>query len=127
MITNTNPNIQEVSIKQLLKNKILWRIYILWFFRRIMPLIAAQILIFLIVLKIFAKNVFISKVFHNAANVADHGHWPFLKYAFFSFFNTHPLTQISILLILGVAALIIRDFIKVVFTYQGMWIRKPRV
>ena len=53
------------TVKELLKNRILWRVYLVWFFRRIVPLIAIQAFAFLVFIKIFAKNVFVSKVFHG--------------------------------------------------------------
>lgn len=114
-------NTQPVTIKQLLKNRILWRVYFLWFLRRIVPLIAAQLIFFLIFLKIFARNVFVSQVFHNAANVADFGYWALFKYSLISFINARPITQIISLLILGLMALLLRDLLRALITYRSMW------
>lgn len=115
---------KTITVKEVLKNRILWRVYLAWFFRRIVPLIVVQALVFLGVLKIFAKNVFISKVFHNAANVADFGYWALLKYSFFAFFNARPVTQLAILMIFGIMALLLRDLIRILFTYRAMWLRR---
>lgn len=117
-------NNQKITVKQLLKDRILWRVYLVWFLRRIVPLMAAQAIGFLAFIKIFAKNVFVSRVFHNAANVSDFGYWAFLKYSFFAFFNARPLVQIVILLILGVVALLLRDLIRVFATYRSMWLKR---
>ena len=113
-------------LNEKLKNRLLWKIYLIWFFRRIVPLILLQLAIFSIALKTFADNVFISRVFKNAALAADSGYWTFFKYLFFSFFNTGPLTQLVILVGLGVTALIIRDISRSLFTYWALG-RKPRV
>ena len=121
---NTTNNSQEVGVKELLKNRILWRIYILWFLRRIVPLIVFQIAAFILVFRIFAKNVFISKVFRNAALAADFGYWSLLQYSFAAFLNAHLITQISIILILGVAALLLRDLMRVLVTYKAMWMNR---
>jgi len=114
---------QPATVKQLLKDRILWRIYVLWFLRRIAPLIVLQIAVFILVFRIFAKNVFISKVFRNAAYAADFGYWSLLKYSFAAFLNAHLITQVSILLILGVAALLLRDLMRVLVAYKAMWKR----
>ena len=115
---------QKITVRQLLKDRILWRVYLVWFLRRIVPLMAAQAIGFLVFIKIFAKNVFVSKVFHNAANVSDFGYWALFKYSFWAFFNTHPFTQIVILLILGVMALLLRDLIRAFTTYRAMWLKR---
>ena len=115
---------QKVTVKELLKNRILWRVYFLWFWRRIVPLIILQALGFLLFIRIFANNVFVSKVFHNAAAVSDFGYWALFKYSVFAFLNARPLTQIVTLLILGVGALILRDLIRALTTYKGMWLKR---
>lgn len=112
-----------INTNATIKNKILWRVYVLWFLRRIVPLIVLQIAVFILVFRIFAKNVFVSKVFRNAAYAADFGYWSLLKYSFAAFLNAHLITQVSILLILGVAALLLRDLIRVLITYKAMWRR----
>ncbi len=115
---------KKVTIKELLKNRILWRVYLMWFLRRIMPLMALQALIFLAVIEIFAKNVFVSKVFHNAANVADFGYWALLRYSFFAFFNAKPVIQLSVFLILGIVSLLLRDLIRIFNAYSKMWMKR---
>ena len=92
--------------------------------RRIVPLIALQLLFFSVALQLFAKNVFVSNVFKNAAIVSDKGYLELLRYLALSFFNTRPMTQVVILIILGVIALLIRDFVRMFGTYRAMWIRR---
>lgn len=99
------------------KNKILWRVYIIWFFRRIMPLMLAQVLVISFALKIFGQKVFVVKVLENAALASNSNYWEFLNYLASAFFQTRLLVQIAILLILGVGALILRDIGKILITY----------
>lgn len=113
-----------MNLREFIKNRILWRVYAIWFLRRIVPLVAVQIVIFTIALKIFARNVFVSKVLQNSAQVADAGYWAVFKYLVSSFLNTHPITQIVILLALGVAALFLRDIARSLFAYRAMWFRR---
>lgn len=112
------------SLKELLKNRILWKIYIAWFFRRIVPLVLLQIAVLAFALKIFAKNVFVRAVLENAVQAADSGYWEFFKYLVMSFLGTRLLIQIIILLGLGLGALIIRDLARSLFTYKAMRLRR---
>ena len=114
---------QKITIKHFLKNRILWKVYVMWFLRRIVPIIVLQVAVFAFVFQLFAKNVFISMVFKNAATVSANGYWALLKYMAYAFLNTHPLTQVLILVILGVLSLLIRDAVRMVATYRAMWIR----
>lgn len=106
------------------KKRILLKIYTLWFLNRVIPLIIIQVLILALALKIFANNVFVSKVLKNSSQIANFGYWDLLKYLIISFINTRPLTQIAILIGLGIGALIIRDIIRSFMTYKTMWIRE---
>ena len=114
---------KKITIKELLKNRILWRVYLIWFLRRILPLMAVQIVMLGVALKIFAGNVFVIKVLKNGYLVANMGYWSFFKFLFYSFLGTRPLTQIALILGLAVTSLIIRDFIRMLFTYKAMHLR----
>ncbi len=114
---------KKVTIKELLKNRILWRVYLIWFLRRIVPLMAAQVLILGVALKIFADHVFVIKVLKNGYLVANMGYWPFFKFLFYSFLSTRHLTQVAIVLGLAVTSLIIRDFGRSIFAYKAMHLR----
>lgn len=115
---------QKITVKQLLRNRILWKVYLVWFFRRIVPLIILQLALFILALRFFAKNVFVRQVFRNAYLVSEASYWSFLKYAALSFLNTNPLTQILILIILGIVALFLRDLIRTLITYKVMWLKR---
>jgi len=107
-----------------IKRKILIKIYTLWFLKRVVPLIIIQAMILVLALKIFANNVFVSKVLQNSSVAADSGYWIFFKYIGLAILSARPLTQIAILIGLGIGALIIRDILRSLLTYKTMWIRK---
>lgn len=77
----------------------------------------AQAAIIVLALKIFAKNVFVAKVLENAALASNSSYWELLKYLTIAFFKTHPIVQVSILIVLGISALFLRDIGRSVFTY----------
>lgn len=101
------------------KNRILWKIYLIWFFRRILPLIIIEIAVVIMALKIFAKNVFVGKVLENAALASESNWWEFIKYLASSFSQTHPIVQVTIIAILGLGALFLRDIGRTIITYAG--------
>lgn len=102
-----------------LKNKIAWKIYVIWFFRRILPLILLQLFILALALRIFAKNVFVAMVIKNLGQVAEAGYWQVFKYMAASFLNTRPINQIVILVLLGIFALILRDIGRSLLAYKS--------
>ncbi|OGY62240.1 MAG: hypothetical protein A2745_02430 [Candidatus Harrisonbacteria bacterium RIFCSPHIGHO2_01_FULL_44_13] len=103
-----------------MKYKILFKVYLIWFFRRILPLMVLQVLVLILALKIFAGQVFVAKVFENAAVTARAGYWDFFKYLVSAFFQTRPLIQVVILIMLGFGALILRDIGRALITYAGL-------
>lgn len=116
-------NTQKITIGHFLKNRILWKVYFMWFLRRIVPLIVLQVAVFALAFRILANNVFVSRVFANAASVSERGYWDLLKYIISSFMNTNPITQVVLLIILGILSLLIRDVVRMMVAYQSMWIR----
>ena len=61
-------------------NKILWKVYTIWFLRRIVPLMLVQIVFLVAVLKLLAGKIFLGKVLENAALAANSNYWEFFKY-----------------------------------------------
>lgn len=107
-----------MDLRNLIKSKILWRVYLIWFLRRVLPLIALQVLVLVLTLKVFAQRVFVVRVLGNAAvAAADSSYWEFFRYLLAAFFQTRPIVQIAALIGLGVGALILRDVGRSVFTY----------
>ncbi|MDD5547870.1 MAG: hypothetical protein PHN74_03205 [Candidatus Pacebacteria bacterium] len=108
---------KELIKNSMFKAKILGKVYFVWFFRRIVPLVLVQVAVAVFVIKIFAKNVFVSKVLHNVAIVSDSGYWEIFKYLINSFMATHFIIQLAILITLGLTALLIRDIVRAIFVY----------
>jgi hypothetical protein len=109
---------------ELFKNKILWRVYVVWFLRRILPIVIGQLLLIALAVKVFAENVFVSRVLQNVSLVAESGYWAVVKYLALSLWATRPLTQLAILLIITILTLLIRDIGKSFLAYKTMWLRK---
>ncbi|MBU6141962.1 hypothetical protein KGO95_02470 [Patescibacteria group bacterium] len=115
---------KKITLRELLKDRILLRVYFVWFIRRIVPIIIFQVVVLALALQLFAQNVFVAHVFSNVALVAGQGYWAVLWYLLASFLHTRPLVQLAILVLFGVVALLIRDAIRAVIAYHAMWIRK---
>jgi hypothetical protein len=98
-------------------NKILWKIYIIWFLRRIVPLMLVQIAALVIVLKVLADRIFFGKIIENAALASGSSYWEFFKYLVNAFLQTNIFVQIIILFVLGVGALLMRDLGRVAINY----------
>ncbi len=98
-------------------NKILWKVYTIWFLRRIVPLMLVQIVFLVAVLKLLAGKIFLGKVLENAALAANSNYWEFFKYLLQAFSQTHVAVQVFILVILGIGALLLRDLGRIVVHY----------
>ncbi|MBI2024700.1 MAG: hypothetical protein HYT03_01225 [Candidatus Harrisonbacteria bacterium] len=98
-------------------NKLLWKIYTIWFLRRILPLILIQVAVLIIVLKLLAGKIFLGKIIENASIASDSNIWEFAKYLLGAFLQTNIAVQIFIMLILSVGALILRDLGRAMFSY----------
>jgi len=107
------------TVGQFLKNKVLWRVYLMWFFRRIVPLMAIQIILLVVALRVFAAKVFVGKVLENAAIAADANLWEFFTYLLNAFLQTHIIVQVAVLVGLGLGALVIRDAGRMIGAYIG--------
>lgn len=106
-----------MTTNTMLKSRILFRVYAIWFLRRIVPLVVIQIIGLVMALKLFANNIFVSKVFQNAELVAGENLWNILKYLVLAFLQTRFIIQILVLLGLGIGALILRDIGRALMTY----------
>ena len=104
-------------------NKILFKVYTIWFLRRIVPLMLLQIAILVVFLKLLASKVFFGKVIENASLAAGANYWAFFKYLAGAFFQTSVVVQLSVFLALGVGALLLRDLAKIVKNYLKTFAR----
>ncbi|MDP3729326.1 MAG: hypothetical protein Q8R26_01030 [bacterium] len=115
---------EKYTVGQLLKNRVLWKIYFVWFVRRIIPLIIIQVGVVVVAIKLFGQKVFVSRIMaQSVVRVSEVGYWDVFTYLVGAFFKTHAVVQIIIILILGVGALIIRDIVKSILTYRSMHMR----
>ncbi len=102
-----------------LKKKILWHIYLAWFFKRILPIIILEIGVVVMAVYFLAKFVFIERVVGNSLTWAAHN--PISLFAFFisAFVHTTLLKQIIIIIGLALGALLIRDIGRIIVSYQS--------
>ena len=100
-----------------MNNKLLWKIYAIWFLRRIVPLMLVEIVFLVAILKLLAGTIFFGKVMENAALASNASYLQFFKYILGTFLLPHIAVQLFTLLILGVGALLLRDLKRVVFNY----------
>lgn len=106
--------------KNLLKDKILFKIYGMWFFRRSAPLLVIELLIGILAFYFLAKNVFIEKVISNAFSSALGNPLKFVAYFLNAFWVSNFLNQvISVLIILSLTFLL-RDINKSFVAYAAM-------
>jgi len=115
---------QPITLTDFLKNRILWKVYVLWFVRRIVPLMLLQVAVIVVSLKLFGDNVFVSKVLQNIGVVSGDGYWQVFKYLVAVFAKTRLVVQAAIVLALGVMALLLRDVLRSIFTYRSLWRKK---
>ncbi|OGY67398.1 MAG: hypothetical protein A3H63_01525 [Candidatus Harrisonbacteria bacterium RIFCSPLOWO2_02_FULL_45_10c] len=115
---------QPITLSDFLKNRILWKVYVLWFARRIVPLMLLQVAVIVVSLKLFGDNVFVSKVLQNIGVVSGDGYWQVFKYLVAVFAQTRLIVQAVVVLALGVVALLLRDVLRSIFTYRSLWRRK---
>lgn len=98
------------------------KIYLIWFVRRILPLMLLEVAVVVIALKTFASKVFVGKVLENAALNSNASYWEFFRYLVSSFINTNPLVQAVIIVLLALGALLMRDLAKIAKTYlKTVW------
>jgi len=100
---------------------ILFRVYVVWFFRRIVPLMALEVVAAAAFLKLFARAVFVERVLENAAT-GRVSLWGIVAYFFKAYLRTELVVQAAILLVLGLGALVLRDVGRALF----IWLRTAR-
>lgn len=97
--------------------KLLFKIYSIWFLRRIMPLMLAQVAFLVVILKLLANRIFFGKVIENAALASGSSYWEFFKYLTEAFFKTNIIIQVAVFVALGIGALLLRDLAKIALNY----------
>lgn len=107
----------KFSLNNITKNRILIKVYTIWFLKRVLPLVLIEIGALVFGLMVFARNVFVSKVLQNIGIVSEQGYWTVFKYLFYSFAKTHFVVQVVIIIVLGIGALILRDILRAIMVY----------
>jgi hypothetical protein len=116
-----------------LKSKILWKIYVVWFLKRILPLVVLEVLVIVGALYTLAQFVFVEQVVSNAFLNSASNPWRLAVFLFYAFLNTHWFTQLAILIFLGLGALLLRDFGRALASYRstsraaGFVTKQPKV
>lgn len=85
--------------------------------RRIVPLMLVQVVFLVGILQLLASRIFLGQILENGRVAANSSYFEFFRYLTGAFFETHLLVQISLLVILGIGALLIRDFVRIVTGY----------
>lgn len=102
-----------------LKSKILWRVYLVWLFKRILPLIIAEILIILGAIYLLAKFIFVKEVVDNALLNSASNPLRLAEFLFFAFLATHWATKIAVIVFLALGALFLRDLGRTLASYRS--------
>src|SRR3989338_1822137 len=101
-----------------MNSRILLRVYIVWFIRRILPLMALEVVGAAVFLKVFANAVFVERTFQNA-RLGETNLWGIMRYLLAAYLNTEFVIQLAILLVMGLLALVVRDLGRAF----GAWLR----
>lgn len=102
-----------------LKSKILWKVYLVWFLKRILPLVVLEVLVIVGALYALAQFVFIEQVVSNAFINSASNPWRLVKFVFYAFLSTHWFTKIAVVIFLGLGALLLRDFGRILASYHS--------
>jgi len=100
-----------------IKNKIVWKIYFVWLFKRIIPLFILELVLLTFVLYFLGKLVFVQKVFENALLASMQNPILLASYMFRAFGSTSLIKQIIIVVILGMGILFMRDMGRAIASY----------
>jgi len=100
-----------------IKNKIVWKVYLVWLFKRIIPLFILEIAFLILVLFFLGKLVFVQKVFENAFLISAQNPLTVAVYMFGAFWQTSILKKVIVLAFLGLGVLFMRDIGRILNSY----------
>ncbi|MCL5017100.1 MAG: hypothetical protein M1155_00320 [Patescibacteria group bacterium] len=100
-----------------IKNRIAWRVYLVWLFKRVIPLFFLELILLTVALWILGRLVFVREVFSNAFLASAQNPFVLAFYMFKAFLTTSLLKKIIILILLGFGVLIIRDVGRMLNSY----------
>lgn len=112
--------INTMKSKNQLQDRIMRRIYFIWFGRTIIPYIVIEGFIFSVFIYLIGQNVFVAKVMQYASLVlANQSEYPItlISFAIDIFLRTKLIVQISVLGSLAMFALIFKNFIASIIQF----------
>jgi hypothetical protein len=102
----------------LIKNRIAWKIYFVWLFKRIIPLFIFEMVLLILAFYFLGKTVWVQKVFENAFLSNAQNPIEVSVYLFKSFLGTTLIKQIIIVALLGFGVLLARDIGRALISYS---------
>ena|SRR3989338_1455031 len=108
-------------IKSKLKNKIMRRVYFIWFGREVLPYLAAEVLVFGAFLYMIGQYVYVANVLEYAATVlAKNMAHPlnFLAFSLDIFVRTKIIVQLSVIGSLLASLFLFKNFIKSIVQFK---------
>lgn len=112
--------INTIKSKNQLQDRIMRRIYLIWFGKTIIPYIMIEGLVFSVFIYLIGQNVFVAKVMQYASLIlANQSEYPITltSFALDVFLRTKLIVQISVLGSLAMFALIFKNFIASIIQF----------
>jgi hypothetical protein len=100
-----------------IKNKIAWKVYFIWLFKRIIPLFILEIIFLVLVFYFLGKVVFVQKVFENAFMFSAQNPIMVASYMLKAFLSTSLIKKIIVLGLLGFGVLFMREMGRALASY----------
>ncbi|MEK7554884.1 MAG: hypothetical protein AAB518_02795 [Patescibacteria group bacterium] len=115
-----NSSEEKRSIRQRIKQRVLGRIYHIWFLRYAAPLFAAEIVAVVIAAVFFSRFVFFEEVVSNTLNASAGNPWRAFLYLLSAFIGTTLFTKFVIIIIVGGGILFFRDINRSIIAYAAV-------
>ena len=103
-----------------LRNRIMKRIFGIWFLRHTMPLVILELIGLFVALSFFTRLVFVEKVVSNALTAAVGNPFKLFTYLVSAFLGSEFTTQAVIVILLAVVILVLRDLNRSLIAYLVM-------
>ncbi len=100
------------------KNKIMRRVYAIWFARTVAPLVAVEAVVFVVALNVFASNVFVERAVGNALLHSLGDPIDLAAYFMVAFAKTQALTKIMLILFAVIGVAFTRDLGRSIASYM---------
>ena len=110
---------QEKNTINILKSRILWKVYLNWFFKRILPLVVLEVLFLGTAAYLLAKYIFVGQIVNNTLLVIANNPLSAIYFLAWAFIKTHLLNKLIIIFLLSLGALFLRDFGRAVASYYS--------